>query len=102
MGCMFAPRCPHADARCRVEDPPETVPAPGQSVRCSAVCLIPWLRPRFSSKPAASTKHYGLGGRLLGRSGSVVRAVDGVSFHLEPGRTLALVGESELWQEHDG
>ncbi|GIX11829.1 ABC transporter ATP-binding protein [Elioraea sp.] len=39
-------------------------------------------------------RHYAvrLGG-LLGRRG-VLRAVDGVSFRLDPGRTLALVGES--------
>jgi oligopeptide/dipeptide ABC transporter ATP-binding protein len=39
-------------------------------------------------------KHYPIGGDLFGRSGRVVRAVDGVSFRLEPGQTLALVGES--------
>ncbi|MEO0974330.1 MAG: ATP-binding cassette domain-containing protein, partial [Pseudomonadota bacterium] len=31
---------------------------------------------------------------LLGRRGPAVRAVDGVSFSIEAGRTLALVGES--------
>jgi oligopeptide/dipeptide ABC transporter ATP-binding protein len=39
-------------------------------------------------------KHYAVGGGLLGRDHRVVRAVDGVSFRLEEGRTLALVGES--------
>jgi oligopeptide/dipeptide ABC transporter ATP-binding protein len=33
-GCPFAPRCPHADTRCRAEEPPEIISSPGQSVRC--------------------------------------------------------------------
>jgi oligopeptide/dipeptide ABC transporter ATP-binding protein len=39
-------------------------------------------------------KHYPVSGGLLGSSGRVIRAVDGVSFSLHAGRTLALVGES--------
>jgi dipeptide transport system ATP-binding protein len=38
-------------------------------------------------------RHYKVGGGLFARSG-VVRAVDGVSFMLQAGRTLAVVGES--------
>ena len=39
------------------------------------------------------TRHYAVGGGLFGRKG-VVKAVDGVSFSLAAGETLAVVGES--------
>ncbi len=39
------------------------------------------------------TRHYKVGGGLFSRAG-VVKAVDGVSFTLEAGHTLAVVGES--------
>jgi len=39
-------------------------------------------------------KHYPLSGGLFSRSARQVRAVDGVSFSIEAGSTLALVGES--------
>jgi oligopeptide/dipeptide ABC transporter ATP-binding protein len=39
-------------------------------------------------------KHFPLRSGLFGRPGGAVRAVDGVSFAIEPGRTLGVVGES--------
>ena len=42
----------------------------------------------------ALKKHFPLAGRRLGRSHAAVRAVDGVSFTIARGETLALVGES--------
>ena len=43
---------------------------------------------------AGLTKHFTVRRGLLGWSTGTVRAVDGVGFHIDPGTTLGLVGES--------
>ena len=48
------------------------------------------------------TKHFPQGGGLWGGKTSVVRAVEDVSFTINAGETLGLVGESRKRQEYDG
>lgn len=121
-GCRFAPRCPWVMARCQSEAPDWTDLGVGRGVRCHlwsgeigrARDWDPIARGASTQKgapsdpPAGPTApadrillearglqvhfpiHRGVFRRVVGQ----VRAVDGVNLSLEPGRTLALVGES--------
>ena len=119
-GCRFAERCEQAFAPCRATLPPMVALADGQSVRChlfaapsaeAPPAVLPQPAQSGPEPAAAPTSvataaaapllvvrdlrvHFPLYGGLLRGARGAVRAVDGVSLEIAPGRTLALVGES--------
>lgn len=120
-GCVFAPRCPLAVARCEQERPRLESPLPGRQVRChrwpeilaGAVNLSPPTQVEegtgaawglsFEESPVALNvvdleKRYtirrSLGQIVTGQPSRQVRAVDGVDLQVRQGKTLGLVGES--------
>jgi peptide/nickel transport system ATP-binding protein len=105
-GCRFAPRCPFAVPRCRLESP-DWQTLNGQRVRCHLAGTLPARsvtevseRPRSSAtaQPLLQVTglkvHFPIRRGLIQRTVGHVRAVDDVSLSIEAGRTLALVGES--------
>ena len=99
-GCRFAPRCPFAIAAL----PRPTAPLIEVGARPSAACIrapLEDLVPQLPRSGRMSTileardlrKHFRTGGGLFQKP-TIVRAVDGVSFAVQTGETLAIVGES--------
>lgn len=115
-GCRFAARCPRAQAQCSLASPEWQTLADGeakQRVRCFLPAptaatgdeggFSPTACPQVAlpSLPEARVLdirdlkvHFPIRRGVLQRTVGFVRAVDGVSLQLQPGRTLALVGES--------
>jgi peptide/nickel transport system ATP-binding protein len=115
-GCVFAPRCPYVQDRCREERPELFTVNEGHLSRCFFWQEVDRTASRFRTQVVAQTevaarangsrplvevrdlKKYftteGSGFSLLRRNERTVKAVDGVEFDVQPGETLALVGES--------
>ncbi|MEV4238073.1 MULTISPECIES: ABC transporter ATP-binding protein [unclassified Nocardia] len=113
-GCSFAPRCPIAIDDCRAAEPPLEKTGPGHSAACirtaevTSADLFEAYRQEISEPSAEAdtdervvlrvsdlVKTYPItSGVVFKRRKGEVRAVDGISFEVRAGRTLALVGES--------
>ncbi len=101
-GCLFAPRCGLADARCRSVAPP-LAPFGGVLSRCHYPERAPSLPPTISAgvaapapvdraaRPLLSVRHLD---KSFGDRRRPVRALVDLSLDLWPGETLGLVGES--------
>jgi len=108
--CRFADRCDFVFDRCRVEAPRLLEPVPGHLARChlrEAGPAAPRQIDVSRKQPVVAAEerrvllevqdlkvHFPVRRGILRRTVGQVRAVDGVSFALREGRTLALVGES--------
>jgi peptide/nickel transport system ATP-binding protein len=112
--CRFSDRCPAAQADCVADAPTLYLPADDHAVRC-VLYRNGLRRVDLPTRPAAAPGpdrarvapgeapllevrdyrvHFPIRRGLLKRTIGHVRAVDGISFSLQAGRTLALVGES--------
>ncbi len=106
-GCRFVERCSEVMPECRSSPPPWRDADGGQRVRCflpgAAPGVVATVGAGNMAIPGGSRAllevsdlqvHFPIRRGILQRAVGAVRAVDGLSLRLMPGRTLALVGES--------
>ena len=101
-GCIFAPRCPIVEQRCRETPPPAFDVGPDQTSRCylhEAARDLPRTTPldvQLPGTPGAAEPVVTI--RNLSKTftdhGQAVHALAGVNLDIERGETLGLVGES--------
>jgi len=101
-GCVFAPRCPIAEERCRSAPPPAFDTGPDRTSRCylhdrtadlprNTPVDLELPSPRDAGQPVVRLERLS---KTFAAHGESVQALVGVDLSLETGETLGLVGES--------